>query len=91
METVIISGLGFIIVLLLGIIGFFIQRLIVAVDAMEAAVNELRVVVGVQQSKVTSFDKDCALKHGSVDKTLHDHGMRISVIERNIKLVRQNP
>ena len=84
MEGMILSVLGFIIVLLLGIIGFFIQRLIVAVDAMEAAVNELRVVVGIQQSQFTSLNKDCLIKHSSVDSRLTDHGRRISVNEREI-------
>lgn len=84
----IISIAGFVIICMLGIIGFFIQRLVRVVDNLESAVNELRVVVGIQKSKIDDFNKSCGIKHGVLEKRLKDHSTRIGTNERNISVLK---
>ena len=89
METTLLSVGGVIIMLLLGIIGFFIQRLVKAVDSVESAVNELRVVVGVQQSKFSAMDRDCSLKHGMLEKRLNKHSEQMILLKKDISAINQ--
>lgn len=83
----VLSLSGILITIMLGVIGFFIKKLIAGIDKLKEAFDELRIVVSVQKSKIDTFDKSCGLMHGNINKRLDNHGERIAKNERRIDVL----
>lgn len=88
-ETLIwiLSISGTIIILLLGIITFFLQKFVNSVDEIKAFVNTLRVSVAEDQIKFNSFMTNHYEQHKTIDRRLNDHSRRLD--EHSIKIARK--
>lgn len=74
----VLSIVGFLFVLMLGIIGYFLKKQVEATEKLEVSTNSLDKTVSLLQSNQQSFATQCGFHHNSIDKILNDHNSRIS-------------
>jgi hypothetical protein len=86
--TFILSVTGFLIVMLLGIIAFFLKEFAEQVKMLKLAVSELQLIVGSEKTRSESFIKSCEKVHTVVDKRLDEHGKRLDLHEMEISLIK---
>ncbi len=93
---------GGLIVLLLGIIGYFLSKHISVTEELTRSVNALNVTVGMVQNNQSNFSTNCSATHKTIDMRLNAHSAKISehetaitelMVTQNITLKRkqQNP
>ena len=70
--TVLLSAAGAIIMVLLGVVSFFLKPLLRAIDSLKEAVNDLKLLVELQKQEAKSFNKLCEFKHNMIEKRLLD-------------------
>jgi hypothetical protein len=68
----IFSVAGTVILLLIGLIGFFLKTFVKAIDDLKFTVNDLKLVVELQKQELKSFNKLCEIKHKSIDVRLDE-------------------
>ena len=80
---------GALIVILLGIVGFWIQKWIKSTDALTQAISDLRVLLATTQTSVESLKQNCSSRCLVVDsrlnshaKSIHDHALDIALIKQ---------
>lgn len=72
MELVnfILSIAGVLIVILLGIIGFFLRRQITVIECLTESVNELKINQQLISNNESNFNMNCINRHVIIDKRL---------------------
>lgn len=80
---------GGLIVILLGIIGFWIQKWIKSTDALTEAISDLRVLIATTQGSVDSLRQNCASRCKVVDGRLNSHSKAIQDHSLDIALIKQ--
>jgi len=81
---------GALIVILLGIIGFWIQKWIKSTDALTLAISDLRILIATTQVSVDSIKQTCANRCLMVDNHLHSYGKTIQDHTIDIALIKRN-
>lgn len=76
---------GAMISLLLGIIGYFLNKQIKIVETLVTVVNSLDTSVKLLQKDQSNYTQTCDLKHLSIASSLSSITGRISQLERNSK------
>lgn len=74
----VLSIVGFLFVVMLGIIGFFLKKQVDATESLEKTTKMLEITVSSVQTNQTNFSKECGFHHSVIDKTLNDHSKRIN-------------
>lgn len=74
----ILSIVGFLFVLMLAIIGYFLKKQVEATEKLELSTNSLDKTVSLLQSNQSSFAKQCGFHHTTIDKILNEHDHRIN-------------
>ncbi len=74
--------IGFAIVTLLGIIGYFLKRLIDSIDSMKESIEEIKTGWISQEEKLKANNYNCDQRHIIVDKTFENHDRRIEKVEK---------
>lgn len=67
-AVVLLSVAGTIILLLIGVVGFFMKSFLKAIDDLKLTVGELKLVVELQKHDAKSFNKLCDIKHAVIEK-----------------------
>lgn len=80
---------GALIVILLGIIGFWIQKWIKSTDALTLAISDLRVLIATTQGSVDSLKQNCTAQCTVVDSRLNSHSKAIQDHSLDIALIKQ--
>jgi hypothetical protein len=80
---------GALIVILLGIVGFWIQKWIKSTDALTEAISDLRVLIATTQGSVESLKQNCANRCSVVDNRLNSHAKGIQEHSLDIALIKQ--
>lgn len=80
---------GALIVILLGIIGFWIQKWIKSTDALTLAISDLRVLIATTQGSVDTIRQNCASRCTVVDTRLNSHSKAIQDHALDIALIKQ--
>ena len=80
---------GALILILLGIIGFWIQKWIKSTDALTQAISDLRVLIATTQVNVDSLRQNCTNRCTLVDGRLNAHAKDIKDHSLEIALIRQ--
>jgi len=76
-SNIFLSISGFLIVMLLGIIGFFLRQQIGVIKSLTDSVNSLNTSLAVVRSNETHFRSTCVVTHSKVDDLLTKHGERL--------------
>jgi len=86
--TIDISAIiGFIVSLLLIVIGYFLKRLVCSVDDMKVEICKTKDVMIRQQEKFNNFSNGCIERHGYINKTLDTHEKRIISVEKKVAVL----
>ena len=75
---------GALIVLLLGIIGYFLSKHIGVTEELTRSVNALNVTVGLLQNNQMNSSVNCNLTHVSINTRLNAHSAKLSEHETAI-------
>jgi F0F1-type ATP synthase membrane subunit b/b' len=70
--VILLSAAGAIIMVLLGVVSFFLKPLLRAIDGLKEAVNDLKLLVELQKQEAKSFNKLCDWKHDLIEKRLDE-------------------
>jgi hypothetical protein len=81
---------GGLIVILLGIVGFWIQKWIKSTDALTEAISDLRVEIATNQVNVDSLKQNCANRCILIDGQLTVHAKSIQENSLDIALLKQS-
>jgi hypothetical protein len=81
---------GALIVILLGIVGFWIQKWIKSTDALTEAISDLRVEIATNQVNVDSLKQHCATRCTMIDGQLNTHAKSIQENSLDIALIKQS-
>ena len=84
-----LSIAGFLILFLLGIIGFWIQKWIRSTDALTDAISDLRVEIATNQVNVDSLKQHCATRCTMIDGQLTIYSKAIQENSLDIALIKQ--
>jgi len=80
---------GALIVILLGIVGFWIQKWIKSTDALTEAISDLRVEIATNQVNVDSIKQHCASRCILIDGQINVHAKSIQENSLDIALIKQ--
>ena len=75
---ILFSVIGFLFVLMLAIIGYFLQKQIKAIENLELSTNSLDKTVSLLQLNQINFAKQCGFHHHTIDQTLEQFNVRIT-------------
>lgn len=81
---------GALIVILLGIVGFWIQKWIRSTDALTEAISDLRVEIATNQVNVDSLKQHCANRCTMIDGQINLHTKSIQENSLDIALLKQS-
>ncbi|TSA32816.1 MAG: hypothetical protein D4R64_15360 [Porphyromonadaceae bacterium] len=87
---ILLSLAGALILILLGIIGFWIQKWIRATDALTEAITNLKVLFATSQSAVTNLEKRCDNTCKTINERLNSHSDSIHFHETEIAILKTN-
>jgi len=79
---------GAIIVLLISIIGYFLNKWIRAIEGLTDAVGSLKVIIGIIQNNQTNFSESCNYKHSIIDNRLKKHSEKLEEFTDEITKVK---
>ena len=85
-----LSIAGFLILFLLGIIGFWIQKWIRSTDALTEAIQNLKVLFATSQTTMTNLEKHCEARCKLVDDRLKSHSGILHGHTTDIELLKQH-
>ena len=74
---ILFSVIGFLFVLMLAIIGYFLQKQIKAIENLELSTNSLDKTVSLLQLNQINYTKQCGFHHHTIDQTLEQFNIRI--------------
>ena len=93
LAELLLSIAGFLILFLLGIIGFWIQKWIRSTDALTEALNNLKILFAGTKATVDEIQKHCDHRCKSIDdrledqtRAIHKNITEIAVISLKLKL-----
>jgi hypothetical protein len=81
---------GALIVILLGIVGFWIQKWIKSTDALTEAISDLRVEIATNQVNVDSLKQHCVTRCTLIDGQINVHTKSIQENSLDIALIKQS-
>ena len=81
LTGVIISLAGAIIMVLLGVIGYFLKALHTTIKVLEGTVNELVIAIEVDKMRTESNSNLCKEKHKQIETRFADVDRRITKLE----------
>ena len=84
-----LSIAGFLILFLLGIIGFWIQKWIRSTDALTEAISDLRVEIATNQVNVEALKQHCTAHCTMIDRQMNIHSKSIQENSLDIALIKQ--
>lgn len=84
----VLSIAGAMILLLLGIIGFWMQKWIRSTDALTEAITNLKVLFAGTQTSMANLEKNCSNRCRIVDETLSKHSGSINDHHTEIELLK---
>lgn len=87
-EELLYSIAGFIIVMLLGVIAFFLQDFVKEVKEFKNAVIALQIAIKSDQISVKGWRESDKEKHVVITKRLDDHGRRLDMHEIEIATIK---
>lgn len=73
-----LSIVGFLFVLMLGIIGFFLKKQVDATESLEKTTKTLEITVSSLQANQTNADRNWEIRHGVIDRRLNAHSERLN-------------
>lgn len=82
--SLILSLSSAIIMLMLGIVAYFVKGLISSSKSVENAVNQLTVSVATERTKNEDFRGNCNVTHKIVNDRLNDHRRRLDEHDKQI-------
>ncbi|MFA5817441.1 MAG: hypothetical protein WC865_17705 [Bacteroidales bacterium] len=85
-----LSIAGFLILFLLGIIGFWIQKWIRATDALTEVIQKLEIHFASTQTTVEDIKKQCDTRCSQYDKRLNSHSEVIHTHSTDIAVLKQH-
>ncbi len=85
-----LSIAGFLILFLLGIIGFWIQKWIRATDALTEVIQKLEIHFASTQTTVEDIKKQCDSRCALYDKRLNSHSEVIHAHSTDIAVLKQH-
>lgn len=71
-AAVLLSAAGAIIIILIGVVGFFMKSFLKAIEDLKLTVSELKLVVELQKQESKSFTKLCDFKHSAIERRLEE-------------------
>jgi hypothetical protein len=74
----ILGAAGVLIMVLLGIVGFFMQKHITVIEELVKAVNGLNTTVTLLKSDQENSSENCSALHSIINKRLNAHSQKIS-------------
>lgn len=80
---------GALIVILLGIVGFWIQKWIKSTDALTEAISDLRVEIATNKVNVDSLKQHCATRCAMIDGQMNVNSKSIQENSLDIALLKQ--
>lgn len=86
---IVLAIAGALILLLLGIIGFWIQKWIRSTDALTEAITNLKILFATTQTSVTNIETNCASRCKLIDERLNNHSGFIHNHDTQIQLLQQ--
>jgi len=75
---ILFSVIGFLFVIMLAIIGYFLQKQITAIEKLELSTNSLDKTVSLLQSNQENFAKQCGFHHRTIDHSIQELNVRIN-------------
>jgi hypothetical protein len=81
---------GTLIVILLGIVGFWIQKWIKSTDALTEAIQNLKILFATSQTTMTNLEKHCEARCKLVDDRLKSHSGILHGHTTDIELLKQH-
>ncbi len=90
LSNLVLSISGILIVMLLGIIGFFLKKQITVVECLTDSVNALNVSMELVRNNESNFRLTCGLRHTNIDKTMDNHKARLDKHANEIALLQEN-
>jgi len=81
---------GALIIILLGIVGFWIQKWIKSTDALTEAISDLRVEIATNQVNVESLKQHCTAHCTMIDRQMNIHSKSIQENSLDIALIKQS-
>ena len=88
METLLLSIAGAIIILLLGVNGYFMKKWIESTEALTNSVNALKTAVALLKSENGNNEKFCKSRHDVIDKRLNAHSEKLNEHSESIAELR---
>ena len=82
--SIILSIAGAVMMIMTGIIGFFLQQLLKKVDVMANTIESILERFAASSSDFKNLTGNCATKHDLINTRLNDHSKRISETEKDI-------
>ena len=86
-----LSIAGALIVFLLGIIGFFLQKHIKVIELLVSAVNDLNVTVKLLQNDQENAATNCSTTHQVIATRLNAHSAKLQEHDISITRLKSNP
>jgi DNA-binding winged helix-turn-helix (wHTH) protein len=88
MDVTLLKVSGGLIVILLTIIGFWIQKWIRSTDALTQAISDLRVLLATTQGSVANLKENCDKRCLIVDGRLDDHSKDIRSLTQSVSTLK---
>ncbi|MCK5821366.1 MAG: hypothetical protein KAH17_05755 [Bacteroidales bacterium] len=86
-ESIVLSLAGTIIMILLGVIAFWLKRFISSSDDLTLSLNNLTVAMTEEKTKLKSFQETCKSNVAVTTKRLNAHAKRIDSHEVRITVI----
>ena len=81
--TMVLSVSGAVIMILLGLIGFFLRNLYTTIKTLESTVNSLVMFMEVEKMQTSISGENCKTKHVEIERKFDNYEKRIQTLERN--------
>ncbi len=82
--SIIVSSAGAILILMLGIIGVFLKRLLIKFDEMANTIESILNRLAASSSNFRNLTDNCKDKHELINTRLNEHSKRIAQNEKDI-------
>ena len=89
LVEIVLSLAGALILILLGIIGFWIQKWIRSTDALTEAITNLKILFASTQTTVQSLETNCNRRCLLIDETMKSFSDQLHIQDTAIKLLQQ--
>jgi transposase-like protein len=88
LYNLLIPIIGALIILLLGIIGIFLKRLLDKFDEMSKIIEDILISMASATSNHNNFTTNCSVTHKAISNVLNEHSERIRSIEIDVNTIK---